>query len=414
MLDETGVDNLFFEALEGDYSTNLDLFTSMLSGKLSLQLGTYKSFIELFSLLKLANRPMVLVIDEYQYLKQTKKKNEVDSDFKQVIDSLPDNIKLILTGSYVSIMKELLLEENPLFGRFQLILNLGELDYLESKEFYPSATASQAICINAVFGGSPYMHSAYDPKQSLEDNIKQLLINTTGLGRTYIEFILFKEVGKAGILNDVLRLLGNGKKRYSQIESGLNMKSSGLLAYYLDLLQDMNLVECIVPINSKSDKKKRFYAISDNLVRFYYAYIHSHKSTIQNIGVDLFYESYIKPSLDTFVSYRFEAMVRSYLKRVLSTKTDTNVLDIGTYWYDDAVNHRNSEFDCVVKFSNHYTVYEVKFYTSPMSADEIEEEAIKIRSIKGLSPVSIGFVCSSGFEARPEGYEFLTAEDIYK
>ncbi len=414
VLGDTGIGCLFFEALEGNYSTNLDLFTSMLSERLSMPLGTYKSFIEVFSLLKMKKESLVIVIDEYQYIKQAKVKNEVDSEFKQVIDNLPDNIKLILTGSHASIMKELMLEENPLFGRFHLIINLCELDYLESREFYSHCSATDAIRINSVFGGSPYILSFYDTALSIEENIKRLLINPTSIGRTYIEFILFKEAGKKGVLNDILRLLGNSKMRYSELEAGLNMKSSGLLAYYLDLLQDMSLIEKTVPINSKNERKKRFYSISDNLVRFYYAYIHPNKSTIENIGADLFYDSYIKPSLDTFISYRFEAMVRSCLKRTLSTKRDTNVLDIGTYWYDDAKNHGNGEFDCVVKFRDHYSVYEVKFRSKPMSLEEIEEEAEKIRRVKEFSCVNICFVCSSGFERQPEGYEYLTAEDIYK
>ena len=41
-------------------------------------------------------------------LKQTKKQNEVDSYMQAVIDRLPPNVKLILCGSYITIMKELL------------------------------------------------------------------------------------------------------------------------------------------------------------------------------------------------------------------------------------------------------------------------------------------------------------------
>lgn len=413
VLDESGANYIFFEALESDYQKNLDSLTALFAEKLSMQLGSYRSFLDAFSILKVVSEPLIIVIDEYQYLKQSRPKGEVDSEFKQVIDNLPEKTKLVLTGSYVTIMKELLEEDNPLFGRFSLVQNLKELDYVRCRRFYQHRSISEAVGIHAVFGGSPYILGAYDESRNLEENIKALLLNDTGTARTYIEFLLFKEVGKVGVLNDILNAIGNGKLRYSEIESRLNMKSTGLLATYLELLKNMELIECIAPINNKSDKKKRFYAIKDNLVRFYYAYVYSNKSALQNIGEDLFYESYVRPSLDTFISYRFEAMARSYLMRRETAEKSTSVLDIGTYWYDDAQTKSNGEFDCVIRFKDHYAVYEVKHYSTPMTLAEIEAEADKIRRIRELSPVEIGFVCSSGFESRPEGYDYITADDMY-
>ena len=128
-----------------------------------------------------------------------------------------------------------------------------------------------------------------------------------GVARNYIEYILFKELGKVSILNDILRIIGNGKVRYSQIESSLNIASNGLLSKYLALLQDLGLIAQIAPINRKNDKKKSYYSIVDNLVCFYYTYVFPNIPALQNINENDFYDSYIEPSLKTFISYRFEA-----------------------------------------------------------------------------------------------------------
>ena len=410
VLEEKKVNHIFFEALEAEYETNLGMLNQLLSDKLGLPMGRFRSFIDLFTLLNMTKERLVIVLDEYQYMKMSRKDNSIDSEFKQIIDNLPENIKLILTGSYLTKMKEILSYENPLFGRFQLIQNIKELDYLTSRRFYPSLSYRDSVCFYAIFGGSPFMLEAIDENSSLEENVRRLILNPTGIVRTYIEFILFKEIGKVSYLNDILRIIGNGKLRYSQIEASLNLKSNGLLSKYLSILEQMELIGRSRPINRKDDEKKTFYSINDNLIRFYFAYIQPHTSELRNIGEEAFYGRYIIPSLTTFISYRFEAIVRDYLKRKASSSP---ILDIGTYWCDDKDTKRNDEFDCVVRHPAGYTVYEAKFLSRPMTPGEMEEEAEKIRNIKALGDISIGFASAEGFERMPEGYEYITLEDIY-
>ena len=412
VLSDEEQDNIFFEASEDTYESNLSSLTDLISTSLSIPLGSYKSFSEVFAFLKATAKPLVVVIDEFQYLMTARSEKSAESEFKQIIDSLPPNIKLILTGSYVTAMKEIILEDRPLFGRFDLIQNIGELDYLTSREFYKDLDLYNCVEFHAVFGGSPFILSLIREEESLSDNIKRLLLNPTGIARTYIEFILFKEVGKVGILNDILRVLGNGKLRYSQIENKLNLKSTGLLSKYLKLLEKMDLVDVTIPINKKADDKKTFYSIKDNLVRFFYAYIYPNKSQLQNIGTDAFFESYISPSLTTFISYRFEGIVRDYLK-LRASRESLPVLNIGTYWYDDKLTRTNGEFDCVVQYKAYYMIYEVKFYSRPMSVNEIHEEVKQIESITELENKKIGFVCAGGFEERVDGYEYIDINDVY-
>jgi len=54
---------------------------------------------------------------------------EVDSFMQTIVDGLSENINIIFCGSYISIMKELLAEQNPLFGRFTAILRIEEFNY---------------------------------------------------------------------------------------------------------------------------------------------------------------------------------------------------------------------------------------------------------------------------------------------
>ena len=98
------------------FEGNMELIYQSVSEAIGLPNIRFGSLSEMMDYLGMIDKKVLLIIDEYPYLKQTKKKNEVDSYMQAVIEKLPENVKLILCGSYIAMMKELLEEENPLFG----------------------------------------------------------------------------------------------------------------------------------------------------------------------------------------------------------------------------------------------------------------------------------------------------------
>jgi AAA+ ATPase superfamily predicted ATPase len=109
------------------FEGNMELIYKSVSEALELPQIGFDSIFSMIEFLGKTGKKILLVIDEYPYLKQTKKQHEVDSIMQAVIDKLPINIKLILCGSYITIMKELLNEGSPLFGRFSLVQHIRDL-----------------------------------------------------------------------------------------------------------------------------------------------------------------------------------------------------------------------------------------------------------------------------------------------
>lgn len=216
-------------------------------------------------------------------------------------------------------------------------------------------------------------------------------------------------------LEDILLSLNSAPLRYNEIEERIKINRTGILARYLDTLLEMEIISRRTPINKKEDRKKRFYEIKDNLLKFYYQYIYSMRGLINIIGEETFYTEYIEKSIDTFTSYRFEEAVRQYFSRQ-SRKGDINLMDIGTYWYDDRATKTNGEFDCVIENSHkEFTCYEVKFYSSPMTRESVRKEIDKIRKMKGLDIAYYGVVSSSGFcGERIDGVDYITGEDLFR
>ena len=380
------------------FEGNLELIYKSVSESLSLPNLRFDSLLAMMDYLRTLDKKILLIIDEYPCLKQTKKKNEVDSYMQAVIDRLPENVKLILCGSYITIMKELLAEENPLFGRFSLIQHIHDFDYCDAAKFYPDLSVREKAAFYGVFGGCPYVLENLETDKSVKDNIIRLLLPETGLIRSHIENVMLKEIQKTFDAR-ILESIGNGKKKYTEIRAQLGNNETGLLDKQLKILLDMETIQKTEPINRRNDKKKQFYEITDNLMRFYFSFIFGTAGTITRIGEEQYYSRNIEERLEQFISRRFEGIVLQYFHRMAVQGKYPDIEDFGSYWYDDPVNKTNGEFDCVIKRTgNQYDFYECKYFDRPMTLRECEQERDQLRRIKGMEVSGIGFVCSGGFD----------------
>lgn len=380
------------------FEGNLELIYKSVSVGLSLPSIRFDSLFAMMDYLKTLDKKILLIIDEYPYLKQTKKKNEVDSYMQAVIDQLPKNVKLILCGSYITIMKELLAEDNPLFGRFSLIQHIHDFDYYEASQFYPSLPVRDKVAFYGIFGGCPYVLENLDADKTLKENITTLLLPETGLIRSHIENIMLKEIQKTFDAR-ILEALGNGKKKYTEIRDWLGSNETGLLDKQLKILLDMETIQKTGPINRRNDKKKQFYEITDNLMRFYFSFIFGSAGTIARIGEEQFYGRNIENALAQFISRRLEGLTLQYFHRMAVIGKYADIEDFGSYWYDDPTTRTNGEFDCVIKRTGElYDFYECKYFNRPMTLEECEQERAQLKHTQGIEVSGIGFVCTGGFD----------------
>ena len=106
----------------------------------------------------------------------------IDSILQSLIDRYKDapQLKLVLCGSYVEIMKSLLARESPLYGRVDLTIDLEPTDYYESVMFYPTFSSEDKMRLYSVFGGIPYYNRLVDPVLSVRENIIELPFDKTG------------------------------------------------------------------------------------------------------------------------------------------------------------------------------------------------------------------------------------------
>ena len=409
---------IYYECIKDTLENNIQKIIELLKKNNIMSATTTLTnltFIDLFDYLNELNTEIILIIDEYPYLKEFTNSKTLDSIFQDLIDNHLKNINLVLLGSHMAMMLELLEEKNALFGRFNLHLLIAELKYYEAQEFYNNKTPYDKVAFYSVFGGSPFVNSFISPNLDLKENIVNILLNQNSPVYIYMYNLLLSDLSNSLQISRLLSVLKNGKKSYSELENQLDKNKTGLLSKIIKPALEMFLIKKTSPINKLNDPKKSKYELNDNLMCFYYTFIFPVNYLLNTKDANLLYDDEILPSINTFISYRFEDICRDFLWNYISLKQIKNITNIGTYYYDDIENKINGEFDiAILKKNNHIYIYEVKYLKSKVDEKTIHKEKEQINRIKEINVDNIGFISINGFEDNLKKDIDFDGNDIYK
>jgi len=362
------------------------------------------------------SKKMILVLDEYPYLRANIA--GMDSILQSLIDGYRDStqLKLVLLGSYVDVMKSLLGKANPLFGRMDVIIDLKQMDYYEAAEFYPAFSPADRVRIYSVFGGIPYYNRLIDDRRSVKENIMSLIASEGARLENEVPLYLGAEIAKMTNANEVFSAMARGYSKYSDILSQSHVSSGPTLVDIMDKLISMEVVIRTAPINDENNRRKAGYHICDNLSLFYYRYMFAHASQLKIMDPDTFYDRYIHPDFEeSYVPHGFERIARQYLVRANQAGMIDPVLEkIGKYYYDDPVSRTNGEFDVVAKDEKGYVFYEVKFMKNRITEAMISKEIEQVRAT-GLRCHRYVFIARSGFTGKETAeIKHVMLDELYK
>lgn len=399
-LKETDVQSIYYECKQTTERNNVDSLAEIISDTFHFPKPSFSDIEELLNFLfkKSEDSPLILVFDEYPYLRENVK--GLDSIIQSVIDKYKDtsHMKFIICGSYVDTMKALLAKQNPLYGRVDLTIDLKPMDYYESAMFYKDFSDEDKVRLYSVFGGIPYYNRLIDSDMSVKDNIINLIASPGARLENEVSMYLSSEISKITNANEVFEALARGFSKYKDILDQSNVSSGPTLVDVLEKLIKMDVVKKEAPINDENNKKKAGYFICDNLSLFYYKYIFRNISRMNVMDSEVFYHKYIEEDFETkHVPKVFEDICKQYLIRLNKEgKIDEVFEKIGKYYYDDPMNKKNGEFDIVTLDDKGYIFYEAKFRKEPVTESMIKEEILQVDQT-GISCYKYGFISRSGF-----------------
>lgn len=413
-LEQCSYQTVYFECLKGTMQDNIAGFVQELVRIKVLPVPlAFSSLQDVFAYLNTMPQIIVVVVDEYTHLYAMNDSAVVDSVFQSIVDNRLSNIELILAGSHIGLMKGLLQERNPLYGRFVVSIKLEELNYLDAAKFYPDKSAYDKVAHYAVFGGSPFINQALNPDATLRENIIGTVLNPMSPVYLYASQLVFSDNALNVNAERIFYTLGNDRKRYTEIEDALGVKKTGNLAKQIKTLTDLDILSRRIPINKPNDNKKATYELSYNLLRFYYTFVYKNASAFQVLGADAFYDEFIAPVLTDFIARRFEDICREYFSLQVRSGRMNGVRSIGSYYPDTAVRCENKAFSVSVELADGYAVYLPKYSAQPMTLDEIHGEAQRMEGVNDPGIKQLGFISINGFVEQEKPYIYLDDNDIF-
>lgn len=341
---------------------------------------------------------LVVVLDEFPYLVTAHP--PLATILQRVWDQTLKNsqIMLILCGSYIGMMEETVLGyQAPLYGRRTAQYLLEPLQFKDARLFYPSFPLEDQVRAYAVYGGTPaYLHTIQS-QQSLKDNVLDGILTRGSFLYDEVRFVLQQELREPRNYFAILQAIAAGKTRLNEIKQATGIEGA---TAYLDTLQQLHLVERIVPVTETQPQKSRrgIYRLKDHYLRFWFRYVHPNRSQLERGGAQIILENQVIPEIDHFSSLTFEEVCQQFFWQAgLSGKLPFVPTNIGNWW------NAKEEVDLVVLGENDAILVECKWTSKPVGIDilaELERKAQLVRSELGDRQIRFALCSRSGFTSQ--------------
>lgn len=350
---------------------------------------------------------LVIVLDEFPYLV------EGNPALPSIIQKFWDSggprtgrLKLILCGSMIAHMEDLLAERNPLYGRKTLSLDLGPLPLRDAVRFFPDYSADDRFMAYGIFGGIPHYLRLCDPQVSLEDNVVRLLLNSAGSLVDEPTVLLQSELRDIHRYASVLAAIADGCTKYGEIIGRIGDTDSKKISPYIERLERMRLIRAARSMDATPNARDRRYFVADPLVAFWHRFVRPNlSSVIQGFGADV-WRHQIAPRLQEFMGLAFEEMCREHARRHIQERLGVPAQEIGQIWASDY------DIDVVGRLLDGSMLYgECKWAQAEIGEgvlDTLLERAKKATYGRGESRRYFALYARSGFKA---GVRERAAED---
>jgi len=283
--------------------------------------ATWRRVFEL--LLELGgSHPMIVVLDEYQYLQGEPGEN-VDSALAAVweehVNRRPKgrSFVLVLCGSIVRVMERLDAPDNPLHGRLDWKGHLDSFDYFDTAAMAPFRNVRDRALTYGIYGGTPRYLASINPRRSLIANVVEGVLSPGGAVRGQVETIISQEHGLRDITaySAVLNAVGAGATDRNEIAQQTGLTNDFALRTRLDTLAELGFITTWRNFNAKKNTPLR-YRVIDPVLRFYYGIVSRYRNELERDDPLQVWRTYIARELDAYMGLIFESIAEQAYSRL--------------------------------------------------------------------------------------------------
>lgn len=383
---------LFFEGLENQSKADqIQNFCIQLKRQTNIKVERPpNNWTEVFLLLEdeLKKGRCCLVLDEFQWMANYR--TEIISSLKMVWDqyfSKIPGVSLILSGSIASFMMTKVVRSNALYGRTDLVINLKPFLLKETKEMLPKYGDQELLEAQMVFGGIPKYLELLKSQSSLYLAIDQLCFEENGYFLFEYDRIFVSHFGRNEDYRKIVKVLAQFP--YGLYRQDLATKASlNMGGGFSNLLMDLESAGFISshrPLDKASNSKLIRYILSDEFLRFYFAFMNNDKKK-RKFDNEKFNDIIHTPRFYNWKGRAFELLCMMHSQKIAEVLGFSGIkFNTGPYFKKSTKSQPGIQIDLCFDRADHVlTLCEMKTgaKTHGLKAlDEISKRAELMRSI---------------------------------
>lgn len=297
-----------------------------------------------------------IVIDEFPYLIKASPSLpsllQRDIDASAMTPRAGRTARLLLCGSAMSVMGNLLAGHAPLRGRASLEMIIKPFDYPEAARFWGIDDPQLAVLTHAIVGGTPAYRTRFvdgEAPGSLTDFddwvVRRVLSQRTPLLRE-ARYLLSDErdIRDGALYHAVLGAIAAGNTTRGGIANYMERKSTDI-AHPLAVLEDCQLIR---KDTDPFRKGRSFYRIAEPLVRFYEAVMRPSWTRLELGQAAQTWRDSRRRFLSQVVGPHFEELCRDFAIRADQDLFGGVIGDVAAGTIADPANKKQIELDVVV------------------------------------------------------------------
>lgn len=274
-----------------------------------------------------ADKPLVAILDEVPYL--TTSTPGFPSIVQVVWDHLAPGTKLmlVLTGSAVGIIEEMLGAGGALRGRPTKTMRVEPFDLAASRLFLPNLDPVSLIEAYSACGGYPLHLNQWDEVASTEANLLRLAGSVGGILLEDASVILREELPDAAGYSKILAAIGRGRTRFSEIASDAAQR----IEHPLEVLTRAGFLRKSLPLGAPKGARASAYEIADPYLAFWFGVLYSDIPQIEaDQGSQVLKAK--KPLWVRHLGWVFEELARSHARRLVARGELPSNMIVGRWW----------------------------------------------------------------------------------
>ncbi|WP_214319481.1 ATP-binding protein [Nonomuraea sediminis] len=276
--------------------------------------------------------PLLLILDEFPEL--ITNAPELEGVLRAFLDHSHGRtqLRIIVCGSAVRIMRSIQEYRSPLYGRFDLTMQLHPFRPHEAAEMLPELDPADRALVYGLVGGMPLYLSWWRPELSVERNLARLAGHPDAKMIREGDLVLATEAGQGVHLAATLQAIAEGYTKHNEIADVIRADPSRTLN---DLLA-LRLVERIQPVTETQRTRRKIYRIADNFLAFYLGTLSRVLPEIDR-GLGDTIMPVLMESLNDHLGMAWEEAFRDHL-RLRAADIGPEVVAIGSWWQADGQN----------------------------------------------------------------------------